>query len=194
MNWRSTSRPSQSPLALSVPLSRFTSQFGGGSAFVVDMMRAISSVTFLLAAISALAGEPRVDEALFTAARKSLPRTLSSNAVFRALGSGVWDTNRTAVAVAVPQPKATVIFVFLRQTNSAWLAVDVSAVEGGNFGKLGLGGREPYERFETVPIEWRYFDDGYFSVVMRTRAWKGGKRYTVSETLVITPMGTVIWR
>jgi hypothetical protein len=32
---RLTSRRSQPPLALSVPLSRFTSQVGGGSAFFV---------------------------------------------------------------------------------------------------------------------------------------------------------------
>ena len=32
-----TSRRSQPPLALSVPLSRFTSRVGGGSAFFVDM-------------------------------------------------------------------------------------------------------------------------------------------------------------
>jgi hypothetical protein len=37
-------------------------------------------------------------------------------------------------------------------------------------------------------------DDGLFQVIMRTRAWKSGKRYTVSEPLVIRADGTPLYR
>jgi len=70
----------------------------------------------------------------------------------------------------------------------------VSGVEGGNLGVLGTGGRAAYERFETTPIEWLHRDDGRYMVVMRTRAWKGGRRYTVSENLLIAADGTPLYR
>jgi hypothetical protein len=82
---------------------------------------------------------------------------------------------------------------YLRQQDGAFLEIDLSAVEGGNFGKLGLRPVE-YDRFETSPIEWLPRQDGLFQVNIQTRAWRAGQRYTVSEPLVIHPDGTVIWR
>ncbi len=108
-------------------------------------------------------------------------------------GQTLWNKNKTAVALAVPRPKATCILVFLRQPGGSFLTVDVSAVESGNFGKLGRA-RSEYTRFETVPIRWLPRDDGFFQVVMRTRAWAGRQRYTVSEPLVIKADGTPVWR
>jgi hypothetical protein len=158
-------------------------------------MRAnLSILLALIAAASALAGESRVDLALFAAAQKSVPREIATNQLVRALESGLWNSNRTALAVSIAQPKRSVIFVFLRQTNGAYLAADASGVEDGNFGKLGIAGRTAYDRFETTPTEWLHREDGWFQVVMRTRAWKAGKRYTVSEKLLIKPDGTVLYR
>ncbi len=148
----------------------------------------------LLAAAALFAGEFRADDALFIAARKSLPQDITTNEIVRTLQAGLWNSNRTAVAVSFPKSKASVIFIFLCQTNGTYLAVDASDVEGGNFGKLGIAGREAYDRFETTPIKWLYREDGWFQVVMRTRAWKAGKRYTVSEPLLIKPDGIILWR
>ncbi len=141
----------------------------------------------------ALAADSRVDDALFLAARKALPQDISTNETARVLQAGLWNSNRTAVAVSFPKPKASVIFVFLRQTNGTYLAVDASGVEGGNFGKLGRG-RTDYDHFETTPVEWSYREDRWFQVVMRTRVWRAGQRYTVSEQLLIEPDGTVLYR
>ena len=158
------------------------------------MSRAILTILLALAAApGARPAEPRADNALLAAAGKALPQGISTNAMAKALREGLWNTNRTAVAVSLPRPKATAVLVFLRQTNGTYLAVDASGVEGGNFGKLGRG-RADYERFETKPVEWLHRDDGLFQVVMRTRAWRSGRRYTVSEPLVIKPDGTVLWR
>jgi hypothetical protein len=110
------------------------------------------------------------------------------------LGTGLWNSNRTAIAIGIPKPKASLVFVFLRQTGGKYLAADCSGVEGGNFGKLGIAGRAAYGRFETTPVEWLHRDDGMFQVVMRTRAWKSGKRYTVTEPLVVTADGTPLYR
>jgi len=148
----------------------------------------------LLFALSALAAESRVDDALFLSARTALPKASSTNGIVRVLQAGLWNSNRTAVAVSFPGPAASVVFVFLRQTSGTYLAVDTSGVEGGNFGKLGIAGRSGYDRFETKPVQWLHRDDGLFQVVMRTRAWKARQRYTVSEALVIQPDGTVLWR
>ncbi|MBI3852366.1 MAG: hypothetical protein HY298_19085 [Verrucomicrobia bacterium] len=159
------------------------------------MSRAILVIMFALsAAAHALSGESRVDDTLFIAARKSLPQDIATNEVVRVLQTGLWNSNRTAVAISLSKPKASIIFVFLRQTNGTYLAVDARGVEAGNFGKLGIAGRAGYDRFETTPIQWLPREDGWFQVVMRTRAWKAGKRYTVSEPLTIRSDGYIGWR
>ena len=83
--------------------------------------------------------------------------------------------------------------MLLRQPDGTYLAADASGVEAGNFGKLGRP-RTDYEHFETTPVEWLYRNDGFFQVRIRTRAWRAGKRYTVSEPLIIRPDGTVLYR
>jgi hypothetical protein len=139
------------------------------------------------------AGELRVDAALLATAQKAMPRQIATNQLVQALESGLWNSNRTAVAVSVKQSKASVVFVFLRQTNGHYLATDASGVEGGNFGNLGRP-RTDYERFETTPVDWLNREDGWCQVVMRTRAWRDGQRYTVSEPLLIKPDGTILYR
>jgi hypothetical protein len=158
------------------------------------MFRAALTLFALIAAASA--AEPQLDTALFTAAQKAMPSEVTTNQLVSVLQEGVWNSNRTALAVSItqPHPKSSLVFVFLRQKDGGYLAVDARGVEGGNLGKLGTAGRAGYDRFETVPTEWLHREDGRFQVVMRTRAWKAGKRFTVSEKLLINPSGTVLWR
>ena len=158
------------------------------------MFRAAVILFALIAAASA--GEPQVDTALLAAAQRAMPREVTTNVLVRGLQVGLWNSNRTAVAISIaqPHPQSSLVFVFLRQKDAAYLAVDARGVEGGNLGKLGTAGRSGYARFETTPTEWLHREDGRFQVVMRTRAWKAGKRYTVSEKLLIDPSGTVLWR
>ena len=148
----------------------------------------------LFAVVAVASGnESRVDAALLAAAQRAMPREIATNQLIRALESGLWNSNRTAVAVSITQPKASLVFVFLRQANGTYLATHASGVEGGNFGKVGRP-RADYERFETTPVGWLHREDGWFQVRMRTRAWRGGQRYTVSEPLLIKPDGTVLYR
>lgn len=161
------------------------------------MSRTISVIMFvLIATTSTLAAESYVDGPLLLAARKALPQSISTNDLVKVLQAGLWNSNRTGVAISLPRQKAkgSLVFVFLRQTNGVYLAVEASGVEGGNLGKLGIAGPAPFDRIETTPIRWHAHEDGVFHVEMRTRAWKDGKRYTVSEPLLIRSNGTILWR
>ncbi|MHC1764608.1 MAG: hypothetical protein AB9869_09905 [Verrucomicrobiia bacterium] len=104
------------------------------------------------------------------AASRVFPEEISTEEIGTGLKIGLWNTDRTAIAVSFPKPEASVIFVFLRQTDGSYLAADASGVEGGNFGKLGIAGRKGYDRFETTPVQWLRREDGWFQVVMRTSA------------------------
>ncbi|WDS34981.1 hypothetical protein [Pseudoxanthomonas sp.] len=104
-----------------------------------------------------------------------------------------WNTQKTAAITAVPASSGTRLTAYLKQRDGHFLEVDVSAVEGGNFGKSGTDRRDA-DRFETLPIAWLPRDDGLFQVEIRTRAWKAGKRFTVTEPLLLRPDGVVLWR
>jgi hypothetical protein len=139
----------------------------------------------------AVLGQPALKSKLMVAARRALPQ-VSTNEIVRAIGDGLWNSNRTAVAIAIPKPKGSPLFVFLRQTHGDYLAVDISRMEGANIGYLGPD--RHYDRVETTSLKWLHRDDGLFEVQARTRAWSSGRRYTASGTLVIKPDGTCLWR
>jgi hypothetical protein len=141
-----------------------------------------------------LAGEAPLDGALVSAARQALLQFLPTNELARVLQAGIWNSNRTGVAVSVPKAKGSLVFVFVRQTNGVYVAADATGVEGCNLAKLGVAGPEAYDRIETTPIRWEPREGGGYHVEMRTRAWKGRKRYTVSEPLFIRLNGTIGWR
>ena len=107
--------------------------------------------------------------------------------------SALWNAERSAAASAAPGSSGTRVTAYLQQQDGTFLEIDLSAVEIGNFGKLGRRSTE-YDHFETKPIEWLPRQDGLFQVTIQTQAWRAGQRYTVSEPLVFGPDGTVIWR
>ncbi len=132
-----------------------------------------------------------IDDRLTASSRRALPH-ISTNAITDAIDRGLWNTNKTALAIAIPRPSASLLFVFLRQKNGEYLAVDVSGMEGANVGLIGPDRR--YDRVETKPLKWLNRDDGLFQIQMRTRAWHSSHRYTGAGTLVIKPDGTCIWQ
>jgi hypothetical protein len=150
----------------------------------------LAIVLALLAGFSALAAEPRVDAALLDAARNAMPKTIADDQIAGALEGALWNSDGTAVAVSIWQPKRSAVFVFLRQVDGAFLACDASKAEDGNFGKLGYP-RSDYERFETTPVKWVPRSEGFFQIQIRTRAWRGGQRYTVYEPQIVHPDGEV---
>ena len=107
--------------------------------------------------------------------------------------TALWNADRTAAVTAIPGESGTLVTAFLKQQDGTFLEIDVSGVEGGNFGKLGRPQAE-YDRFETKPIEWLPRQDDLLQVKIQTQAWRAGQRYTVSEPLVLRRDGTVLWR
>jgi len=155
--------------------------------------QAVAFIIFsLLFSGSVGAQAPLVDE-LLSAARSAVPRELSDSELRSVLQRGLRHPSGNAVAVVIPRPEASLVLVFIRQPNGTFRATDASGVESGNFGKLGRP-RTDYERYETEAIEWRQRDDDLLQVVMRTRAWRLGQRYTVAEPLIIELDGTVLYR
>ena len=138
----------------------------------------------------ALSG-PRPDTSLVAVAKHALPQSISSNEITVALRVGLWNSNRTAVAVCFTNSNTPTVWVFLKQASGEYLSVDVS-LEGLGLGHLGIGGRSAYDRLELTPLQWLHRDDGMFMVLMRTRAWKAGQRYTASKPILIRADGTIL--
>jgi hypothetical protein len=156
------------------------------------MKRQILTTVILLFSTGWIAlAQPGIEDSLIASARRALPQ-VSTNETLRALGHGLWNSNKTAVAIAFAKPKGSVLFVFLRQTNGDYLAVDVSDMEGKNIGVLGPD--RHYDRRETTPVKWWHREDGLFELQMRTRAWSSGLRYTMNGRVFIKPEGTCLWQ
>ena len=105
----------------------------------------------------------------------------------------LWNSDKSAAVASTSEASGTRVTAYLQQQDGTFLTVDLSAVESGNFGKLGRRLAD-YDRFETRPIAWLPRQDGLFQVEIQTQAWLAGQRYTVSEPLIIRPDGSVIWR
>lgn len=152
-------------------------------------MKKLSLIAIAMALVANVAmagGESPVASALRAAGATAEETT-------RGLKGALANHDQSAIAVVVPRPKQSLVLVLLRQADGSFNAVDVSLVEGGNFGKLGFP-RTHYDRFETQAVEWLPRTDGWFQIVFRTRAWKSGQRYTTSEPLAIDSAGTPQWR
>jgi hypothetical protein len=141
-----------------------------------------------------LAGTSDSDD-LNASALKVLPARISKEEIAKAFQFALWNSEKTAVAISLAGgQKESLVYVFLRQKDGAFLAVNVSDVELGNIGKLGMAKRDGYSRIETKPVKWLIGFNDLFRIELNTKAWKDGKRYSVSEPLIIMPSGDVIWR
>ena len=158
-------------------------------------LRSLNVFGSLLLVSIVVFAQPQNERALEDAARNALPKEISASDIVKAVNGGVWNPSRTAVAISINlASKPSILFVFLRLESSQYKAVDVSRVEAANLGVLGISRKADYDRVETVPMEWIERDDGKVQVVLRTRAWKEGQRYTVSERLLIASDGTPLYR
>jgi hypothetical protein len=112
-------------------------------------------------------------DTMYSAARRALPMSVDDAQIAAALEKGLKHPTGSAIAMAI--------------------AADVSQVETANFGVWGRK-RSEYDRYETTPVEWLSREDGLLQVVMRTRAWREGQRYTMNHPLLIKTDGTVLFR
>ena len=147
-------------------------------------------VVTLIAVATVAAAPSSFDTAVVAAARTA---AVAPDELLTAAKAGLWNRDKSAVAVAVKRPAGTLALVFVRRRSGEFLAVDVSAVENGNLRKLGLD-RRHLQHFDTAPVTWLPRDDDLLQVEFRTRVWSSGQRYTASEPIIIRRDGTPLWR
>ena len=63
--------------------------------------------------------------------------------------------------------------------------INVSQVENANIGKLGILRKSAYEKVLTTPVEWLDSGNENLIVSFKTEAWLSGKKYTVTEPVLI---------
>ena len=150
----------------------------------------LTIVTTLVVVTTVTAAPSSLDTAVVAAARKA---SVAPDELLTATKAGLWNRDKTAVAVAVKRPAGTLALVFVRRRSGEFLAVDVSAVENGNLRKLGLD-RRSLQHCDTAPVAWLPRDDDLLQVEFRTRVRSSGQRYTASEPIIIRRDGTPLWR
>jgi hypothetical protein len=72
--------------------------------------------------------------------------------------------------------------------------LDVTKVEAGLFGKLGIAGKSSYERHTLSLLRWSEDTEDADILYVQLQAWKDGQRYTVSGPIAITDGGEIIWQ
>lgn len=91
----------------------------------------------------------------------------------------LWDNEKQALAYCDVGNELSCYIIFDQ------LKVNVSQVESLNLRKLGSASRDKYERVITIPVKWSKSSDSELIVLFKTQAWVKGKRYTVTEPVLI---------
>lgn len=150
------------------------------------------ALTFFIALLASATSwaQQKFSEELMSAARSVLPSMQSDAQLTVILEGGVSPADGEALAVLIPGPAASSIYLFIPQSSGEFIVADASVVESANFGVLGRP-RTDYERYESEILEVRGGDNGY-SLHVRTRAWRMGQRYTAGDKIFVTPDGVVM--
>ncbi len=88
-----------------------------------------------------------------------------------AIAAGLWNDQRTALAIAIPGPNRTLLIALVQQASGDFIAADISRIEGALFRTIGLADRTSYERYRTTPDHWRKAGDHGHLLVVRLEAW-----------------------
>ncbi len=91
----------------------------------------------------------------------------------------IWNTDKTAYA-SCSNGVIPTCQVVVRGTK-----VDVSHVTYSNLGKLGIATADEYQKIVTKPISWLKNTTDIQMVEFKTHAWLNGKRYTVTEPVLV---------
>jgi hypothetical protein len=110
------------------------------------------------------------------------------NAMFK---DALWNHEKSAVVVYPPDVNKTSIYIFIKNESDEFMGVDISKVERGNLGTIGLDLK--FEKVETKAIKWLEHEK-YYWIHMETKAWRKGQRYKRFERLFIDKSGRVLWR
>lgn len=136
---------------------------------------------------------PGAEALLAAAARPVVPKEIGDLAVERALRAALWRPDGKAVAVSFPRYGRSMLYVFVRHANGRFVAAATTPVEAKNLSMLGLAPGE-FDEARTAPVRWLERGDGRLQILVRTSAWRSGRRFAVTEPLLLEPDGTVRWR
>ena len=135
-----------------------------------------------------------MDKELFDAVKNQLSQVYTIEDIRNSVMHGLWNPVKTAIVITFHSSKKTTIYMFIPDKEEKYKAVDISLVENGNIGKIGIAGREQYSKIESTPFEWIIRKDENYQIKIRTRAWKDGQLYTVYEPLIVTEDGKPLYR
>lgn len=114
----------------------------------------------------------------------------------------VWKEDQSAFFIAArknasaqgKKSSSLVAAVFIRQNDKTFKAVDISDVESKNLGSLAMNPEKYFDSFSLGPVKWVERKDDLYAISVTTHAWRDGQRFVASETVVISPDGTPLWR
>lgn len=102
----------------------------------------------------------------------------------------LWSEDSRAVAVQIGDERNAEVYVCTELEDGSLRAINLTPfVEAANIGKLGRP-ESDFLRREHTPLEWWAPSESGRILEMRSRFWdRSGKRYTVSEPVLITKKG-----
>ena len=86
------------------------------------------------------------------------------------------------------------LFVEVQLPDRTTRKLDVTRIETGLFGKLGIADKSSYERHSLSLLRWSEGAEEIDLLFVQLKAWKDGQRYTVSGPVAITDGGKIIWQ
>ncbi len=117
--------------------------------------------------------------------------THSKVALKTMLQNGLWNYEKSAIAVYPSDENQTSIYLFIKDSSDKFIAVDISLVEKVNLG--AIGSNRHFDKVESKALQWLEHEK-YYQIRVETKAWVKGKRYRHSEKLLIKKSGKVLWR
>jgi len=97
------------------------------------------------------------------------------------ISNGEWNADKTAIVIHIPDGLSSLLYVFLRQDDGTFIAVDLSYRVNNEMNyKLGRR-RNYYDKYVQTPVVCNRQDGYAVGVGIRTQAWKNGQRYTVES-------------
>ena len=155
----------------------------------------------LLHVIDSHEDSPTGDQGQIQLARRAIEKTSldiqelfpRTDVVNAAIENGLWTEDRKAAAV-VADTRAGNVFVVLETDQERYLVANVSPIVTGLFAKLGTTDRSDFEKYVVEPVGWLSQTDSKVIAEFRLRAWRDGRRYSVTGPVAVNSDGTVIWQ
>jgi len=108
------------------------------------------------------------------------------------LKNGLWSEDKGEVVVSFPNKKRTTLYLFMKNLEGKYIAVNISAIELRNLGTIGL--KPQYKKLESKAIEWIEDTEELVMVKIETMIWSNAKCYRRSQPLLIKRNGEIMWR